>query len=112
MGTLMSVTIDCHDAKRLGTFWAAALDGYVTDESGIVVRSENGPLIYLQQVPEAKTVKNRLHLDVGAQDTKAEVFRLTHLGASVVEEKDEMGHQWTIMADPEGNEFCVCPLMA
>jgi predicted enzyme related to lactoylglutathione lyase len=111
MATLYSITIDCKDAQRLATFWAAALDGYMTDESGRVLKSENGPVIFFQEVPEGKSAKNRLHLDVGAQDTKAEVFRLTRLGASVLEEKDEMGHQWTIMADPEGNEFCVCPPM-
>jgi len=110
MGNLMCVTIDCKDAKRLATFWAAALDGYMTDESGIFIRSENGPMMYLQQVPEGKTVKNRVHLDIGAEDTLAEVSRLEKLGASVVEEKAEGGAQWTIMADPEGNEFCVCPL--
>jgi len=111
MGNLMCVTIDCKDAKQLATFWAAALDGYMTDESGIFLRTEDGrPSIYFQEVPEGKSVKNRLHLDVGARDTKAEVFRLTRLGASVAEEKAEGGAQWTIMADPEGNEFCVCPL--
>jgi hypothetical protein len=72
VANLICITIDCNDAKRLGVFWAAALDGYMTDESGIVLKSENGPLIYLQEAPESKEPKkNRLHLDIASDDPKA-----------------------------------------
>lgn len=109
MGNLIAVTIDCTDAPRLATFWAMALDGYLRDDGGIIVQSENGPTIYFQQVPEKKANKNRVHLDVGAGDVNAEALRLKANGASVLENKEEGGHRWTVMADPEGNEFCVCP---
>jgi predicted enzyme related to lactoylglutathione lyase len=60
-------------------------------------------------VPEPKTVKNRLHIDVHAEpgQREAEVARLTDLGAAVQREVKEPGGEWVIMTDPEGNEFCV-----
>jgi predicted enzyme related to lactoylglutathione lyase len=61
----------------------------------------------LQRVPEARTGKNRVHLDLGTDDREAEVARLGSLGASVLAEHDMPGLWWTVMADPEGNEFCV-----
>ncbi len=109
MGKLTYITIDCKDAKRLASFWAEALDGYAADEGAIVVKTESGPGIYLQEVPEPKTVKNRVHIDIGTDDLAAEVNRLKAIGANVSEERDEGGNRWTIMADPEGNEFCVTP---
>ncbi|MFF3739755.1 VOC family protein [Streptomyces sp. NPDC002566] len=68
-----------------------------------------GRRLLFQRVPEAKTAKNRLHLDVhaGPERRDAEVERLTALGASVLREVKEPSGQWVVMADPEGNEFCV-----
>ncbi|WP_037674363.1 VOC family protein [Streptomyces griseus] len=68
-----------------------------------------GRRLLFQRVPEAKTVKNRLHLDVhaGAERRVEEVERLRGLGATVLREVKEPGGQWVVMADPEGNEFCV-----
>ena len=107
MANLISITIDCADAHRLANFWTMALDGYMADDSGIVLKSDAGPAIYFQEVPEPKTVKNRLHLDIGTKDAKGEIFRLERLGAKVITEKAQGGHEWVILADPEGNEFCV-----
>src|SRR5688572_6002360 len=108
MANLTNITFDCEDAPRLATFWAAALDGYSTDETGIVVKPhESGPTLYFQVVPEGKTAKNRVHLDIAARDRPGTVFRLTRNGARVLEEMDEGGSQRTVMRDPEGNEFCV-----
>ena len=59
------------------------------------------------KVPEPKIAKNRIHLDLMAPDPEAEVDRLVKLGATWVADLDEYGHTWTVMADPEGNEFCV-----
>lgn len=70
----------------------------------------HGRRLLFQRVPEAKTVKNRLHIDVHAgpgRDRAAEVARLESLGASVLRDVAEPGGRWTVMADPEGNEFCV-----
>ncbi|MGW0698801.1 VOC family protein [Streptomyces sp. NPDC002867] len=68
-----------------------------------------GRRILFQRVPEAKTVKNRLHIDVHAApgERDAEAERLLRLGATVVRHVKEPGGEWVVMADPEGNEFCV-----
>jgi Glyoxalase-like domain len=121
MASLRDIVLDCEHAPSLARFWAAALDGYavrpyddaeierlaahgLTPETDPVVFVDGpGPNLCLQQVPEPKTVKNRLHVDVEAADRDREVERLVGLGASV-------GHEfnrWTLMHDPEGNEFCV-----
>ena len=59
------------------------------------------------RVPEPKTAKNRMHLDLTAPDPEAEVARLVELGATRVADMEEWGDQWTVLQDPEGNEFCV-----
>ncbi len=61
----------------------------------------------LPPVPEPKSGKNRVHVDLMAADRRAEVARLQGLGATVVDEYDEWGVQWTVLSDVEGNEFCV-----
>ncbi|MEU0643098.1 VOC family protein [Streptomyces umbrinus] len=68
-----------------------------------------GRRLLFQRVPEPKTVKNRLHIDVhtGDRPLEAEVARLTGLGAAVLREVKEQGGEWVVMTDPEGNEFCV-----
>lgn len=108
MGKLNSVTIDCRDAEALAQFWAQALDGYSVDsEWAMVLKSESGPTIFFQAVPERKQGKNRVHLDMSVTGRAAEVQRLKVLGATVLREVEEGGYQWAIMQDPEGNEFCV-----
>jgi predicted enzyme related to lactoylglutathione lyase len=69
-----------------------------------------GPKLLLQQVPEAKTVKNRMHLDFETADIEGEAKRLEALGARRVraDHIHEHGTTWILMNDPEGNEFCVC----
>lgn len=68
-----------------------------------------GRRLLFQRVPEPKTIKNRLHIDVHAEpgQREAEVARLADLGATVLREVKEPGGEWVIMTDPEGNEFCV-----
>ena len=65
------------------------------------------PTWLFNKVPEPKTAKNRMHVDLAAADREAEVARLVELGAKRVTDMDEWGYQWTVMQDPEGNEFCV-----
>ena len=108
MATLAAITIDCHDATRLALFWAAALDGYMTDETNHVLKPTGpGPTIYFQEVPEPRSAKNRVHIDIATKDAKGDIFRLERLGAKVLREVEERGNQWVVMNDPEGNEFCV-----
>ena len=141
MATQLQVVIDAADPAAVAEFWAAAA-GYVVQppppghdswpaflrelgvpedqwdsRSAVVDPDGKGPRIFIQKVPEPKTVKNRVHLDlqVGAGADAAgrpgvvarEVERLTSLGATTVRLFDEMGEHWVVMADPEGNEFCV-----
>lgn len=110
--TVDTLTIDCADPRRLAAFWTQAL-GYELreasdDEAEIVDPAGRGwPLLFLV-VPEGKSVKNRLHLDVRPpRSMDEEVQRLEAAGASVQRRVDEGGSFWTVMGDPEGNEFCV-----
>ena len=104
--------LDCVDADVLADFWSAALGFGRTAFSGQYVRltdpAGRWPDLLLQQVPEPRLGKNRMHLDIHAIDAAAEVARLTALGASVIDPAhDDEGYLTTILADPQGNEFCV-----
>jgi predicted enzyme related to lactoylglutathione lyase len=110
----IGLVLDCSDPKRLAEFWAPAL-GYVnlgsTGSYVLLLPNEKpGPKLLLQQVPESKTVKNRMHLDIETADIEAEATRLEALGARRVRDEHlhEHGSSWILMNDPEGNEFCVC----
>ncbi|MEP6697707.1 MAG: VOC family protein [Pseudonocardiales bacterium] len=143
MATRLQVAIDCADPAGLAQFWAAAL-GYVlqpppegfdswpaalaswgvpesewNSASAAVDPDGAGPRVFLQRVPEPKTGKNRLHLDLAVSDgpqtpveqKRAQVMqgvqRLLGLGATEVRQVEEMGSFWAVLQDPEGNEFCV-----
>ena len=106
---IKTVTWDCADALRVARFWAAALGTDVDEESTadrafVEAAGWGGPNMWFVRVPEAKTAKNRVHFDLRAPGPVAdEVARLTALGATVLDD----GRDLTVMADPEGNEFCV-----
>jgi hypothetical protein len=135
----LQITFDAKDAHQLCRWWADLLgyvvedghdfvsgllaDGVVTEEQVITWQgrlffadavaacdpSGAGPRLYFQRVPEAKTAKNRLHLDlpVPPSELDGEVERLQGLGASLLGFNSHPGHRWAVMADPEGNEFCL-----
>jgi len=110
--TVDALTVDCADAKLLAGFWCAAIDYEVfdEDETDVVIRDRSGKgwQMLFQVVPEGKSAKNRLHLDLIPPTTmKEEVARLTALGATEQRLVEEHGSYWTVMLDPEGNEFCV-----
>ncbi len=112
--TFAHITFDAVDAQALATFWAAALGQRVDDGAEVWFASINfrpgggvGPAWLFTQVPEAKTAKNRMHLDLLCEDRDLEAQRLVDLGATKVREVDEWEHQWIVMADPERNEFCI-----
>lgn len=103
--------IDCHDLERMSTFWRAALDleHELTGPSGghlLVAKDGSGVRLGLIPTPDAKVIKNRVHLDLRPDDQEAEVARLERLGASRVD-VGQRNPSWVVMADPEGNEFCV-----
>ncbi|HEX3751664.1 MAG TPA: VOC family protein [Streptosporangiaceae bacterium] len=105
------VTIDCADPKRLAGFWAAALGVAVQADYGDFVflqrPADGGPVLGLQRVPEPRAGKNRVHVDLAGGPQATEVPRLVGLGATVVAEHELPALRWTVLADPEGNQFCV-----
>jgi hypothetical protein len=123
---LAAVTIDCDDALVVGRFWSAALDRPLDagassafasigmpehrDTTGWAITAGDHPTWLFAQVPEPKRAKNRMHVDLAAADHEAEVARLVELGAARVVDMDEWGYRWTVLQDPEGNEFCVAQL--
>jgi predicted enzyme related to lactoylglutathione lyase len=108
-----SVVIDCADHDVVAPFWSAMLgwDPVRVNEQYVALRpppGEDAPFsILFQEVPEPKVVKNRAHIDFDAGDMEAEVARLVGLGATVIAERSLGDLRWTVVADPEGNEFCV-----
>lgn len=142
MAAKIQVVIDCADPNRLAEFWVQALGykhqdpptGFASWEEWLVANNVPqeqwnsraaildpegvGPRFWFQQVPEPKTTKNRLHLDIHVGDgtttpddrkakAKAEVERLVAAGATILYQMEEYGSYWFTLADPEGNEFCV-----
>ena len=121
MGVLRDIVIDCRRAPTLARFWASLIDGYAVrayDEAEVarlasqglspesdptVAVDGPGPTLFFQEVPEPKVAKNRLHLDIEVRDRPVEVDRLTANGATVIAQFDS----WTVLQDPEGNEFCL-----
>ncbi|MDH3260935.1 MAG: VOC family protein [Acidimicrobiia bacterium] len=143
MATSVQIVIDCADPAKLAGFWSTALgyivqappegfdswEAFLTDvgvpesewnsASAVVDPDGGGPRIFFQRVPEKKSVKNRVHLDLnvgGGQSASldqgrlrvdAEAERLVLAGATVVGPVEERGDYWVVLRDPEGNEFCV-----
>lgn len=104
------VVVDALNPQELGRWWAGALDWEVVcdapDDYEIRQRVDILPGLLFVQVNELKGTKNRLHVDLRPQDQASEVARLVALGATIV----DVGQgevSWVVLADPEGNEFCV-----
>ena len=143
MATSIQIVFDANDPARLSDFWALTL-GYViqpppagfeswddwaqsmgipeenwNDARALVDPDGAGPRLFFQKVPEGKTAKNRVHLDVnagGGHETPtderrirvdAEVERLIAAGGSLIGPMEQRGDYWVVLGDPEGNEFCV-----
>ena len=116
---LQCLTVDAHNPKALAEFWAEVLGwsiGEDGDEIGWWIERELAdpkktgfPDILFLKVPDSKIVKNRLHLDLRPDDQVAEVARLEKLGAKKIEigQSADSDTTWVVMADPEGNEFCI-----
>jgi hypothetical protein len=128
VGVPIGLVFDANDPERLGRFWRNAL-GYVevppadvaAEEAGYALIDPDGagPTVYFQPVPEPKAAKNRLHLDLrvggGANVTLAEragrmearAAELVRVGATLLRRHEDPGDWFIVMADPEGNEFCL-----
>ena len=125
MARIKDIVVDCARPAPLARFWVAVLEDYAiapyTEEDLEHLRAQGvedpeddptvlvlpgpggGPRLWFTKVPEPKTVKDRIHLDLVAGDPGAELQRLTGLGARFLWETDTL----TVLADPEGNEFCL-----
>ena len=108
------LVLDCADPERLAEFWAETLGYANVGSAGVYValypREGNGPKLLLQRVIEPKATKNRMHVDIEVPDIDVEADPLCGLGAQRVSDEtcSEHGSTWILMADPEGNEFCIC----
>ena len=109
-----NVAIDCADAYALAQFWSKVTGRPVRPESApgdseVGIQLAGGPELYFNEVPEPKTIKNRVHLCLRPETSRdQEVERLKGIGATqVADHRDPDGTGWVVLADPEGNEFCV-----
>ncbi|GAB3659141.1 VOC family protein [Glycomyces tarimensis] len=111
------ITIDCRDPYELSKFWEQ-VTGFGEDpddpnapehDENLLQNTDGGPDLLFIRVPESKTVKNRIHLDLGPDTTRdEEVERLIGIGATLVaDHRKPDGKGWAVLADPEGNEFCI-----
>ena len=116
MARIRDIVVDCAHAPSLARWWVRVLDGhriapYTADDPDpdedpsvlVLPGPDGGPRLWFTEVPEPRRVKNRVHLDLAADDPPAELARLTGLGARVLRQDDRL----TVLADPEGNEFCL-----
>ncbi|MEV7525367.1 VOC family protein [Streptomyces sp. NPDC091371] len=113
-GPMAAVVVDCMDPREMARFWGEAMDWTlheVTDERAVLRSAKGvGPYLEFLRTGDAKTVRNRVHLDLRpypGDDHKAEVARLQALGATAADVGQGDDVPWTVLADPEGNEFCV-----
>jgi predicted enzyme related to lactoylglutathione lyase len=110
----IGLVLDCADPAALAAFWEQALGMTNLGSAGnyVLLVDEAGrlPKLLLQRVEEVKAGKNRMHLDIDHPDIESEAARLQAIGARRLEPDSRLEHgtRWIIMADPEGNEFCVC----
>jgi predicted enzyme related to lactoylglutathione lyase len=112
VGTVTTVMHDTTDLDGAVSFWTTILGLEVRYQDDtyayLSALAEDGPHLAFQKVPEAKTTKNRLHLDIRVPDRTAFEKHVVSLGGAVVEVHEHPGWPvWTVMADPQGNEFCI-----
>jgi catechol 2,3-dioxygenase-like lactoylglutathione lyase family enzyme len=128
---MTEISVDCHDPERLSAFWCAVLGWVVVhqepglveiapsppDDAALLEAVRSGPVVptmFFAQVPEDKVAKNRIHFDVSPVDVPQadEVERILALGATRADIGQTGEESWTVLADPEGNEFCVLRSLA
>jgi Glyoxalase-like domain len=104
---IAALAVDCHDPAGLARWWSRLLGGEVeVDDDGDATLRAPGLNIDFPRVPEAKTVKNRLHLDLRSSDLAEATAQALALGATKADDIYDQG-RWQVLRDPEGNEFCI-----
>ena len=115
IGRFHWIVIDTVDPARIAPFWCALLGveerGWFGDDYLMLTTDGGAPPVAFQRVPEAKSIKNRLHIDLAVEDLDDAFAKIVAIGGSAVSGILEMpdGYRWRVMADPEGNEFCIVP---
>ena len=108
-----TITVDCEDPHRLAGFWSTMLGVAVTeigeDYAELANVADGAPNLLFLKVPEAKSTKNRLHLDLMTEYVAAATEQALNLGATRAEGDLAGPFEWVVLLDPEGNEFCICP---
>jgi predicted enzyme related to lactoylglutathione lyase len=109
-----SVVVNTNDPDRLADFWSSLLDVQIARRSGpyfiwLAPQHEGGVSVAFQKVERPTEGRRRLHLDLQVEDREEAVERVIALGGSRVEDHTSGDFSWTVMADPDGNEFCVAP---
>lgn len=105
-----NITIDTTDPEKLADWWARVLDGQLNPVAPpffVVVSLPDGPGLAFQKVDDPTPGKNRVHIDFSAPDMEAEVERLVGLGATETGRGNFGEFEWVVLADPDGNAFCV-----
>ena len=105
--TIRQITFDCNDPSKLAEFWSAATGCEIAADYGDFVMVDSTPALGFQRVEEPTPGKNRMHVDVGGAERETFIERLKDLGATELTTHEAPGLVWTVMQDPEGNEFCV-----
>jgi catechol 2,3-dioxygenase-like lactoylglutathione lyase family enzyme len=105
---IAALAVDCHDPPALAQWWSRLLGGEVEvdDDGDATLRTPGGLAVDFARVPESKTVKNRLHLDLRSTDLAEATAQAVALGATRADDIYD-GGRWQVMRDPEGNEFCL-----
>lgn len=104
---IANVVVDCRDVTALAGFWSRVLDAPIVADYGEYAVVGDAPAMTFQQVDEPTPGKNRWHVDLETDDLESETQRLLSLGARLVESLEMHGGRWNVLADPEGNVFCV-----
>ena len=110
VGTLHAIVLDVNDLESCAGFWSEVLWKEISFKADKYCRVGEGgdpPSLLLQKVPEQHEHKNRAHLDLDVTDLEAAVQRVVDLGGTRLDEISEYGITWAVMADPDGNEFCL-----
>jgi predicted enzyme related to lactoylglutathione lyase len=110
VGTLYAITMDVNDLETCARFWSQVLGVetlYQNDKYLRLGHKGEHPTLLLQKVPEPHKVKNRVHIDLDVSELDAAVSRVQALGGNKLRELNEYGIKWAVMADPDGNEFCL-----
>jgi predicted enzyme related to lactoylglutathione lyase len=110
VGTLYAIVLDVNDLENSAGFWSAVLGkeiSFKADKYCRIGKGDDLPSLLLQKVPEQHEHKNRAHIDLDVKNLESAVPRVVDLGGTKLEEISEYGIRWAVMADPDGNEFCL-----